>query len=86
MSHNILYNEYSLNSSNSYFTHMAQKLYNCTQILQYKILSLWAVSDRKHGGLNFSTDDIGEVLAMAGTPYLCLLSSTYIQNVKVTLG
>ncbi|CAL4995741.1 unnamed protein product [Urochloa decumbens] len=35
-----------------------------------EILSLWAVSDRKYGGLNFSTKDIGEVLAMAGASLL----------------
>ncbi|TVU27104.1 hypothetical protein EJB05_29684 [Eragrostis curvula] len=31
-----------------------------------EILSLWAVSNRKYGGLSFSTEDIGEVLGMAG--------------------
>lgn len=35
-----------------------------------EILSLWAVSDRKYGGLSFSTEDIGEVLAMAGVSLL----------------
>ncbi|CAN6357512.1 unnamed protein product [Urochloa humidicola] len=35
-----------------------------------EILSLWAVSDRKYGGLSFSTKDIGEVLAMAGASLL----------------
>nr|XP_034568531.1 probable peptide/nitrate transporter At3g43790 [Setaria viridis] len=35
-----------------------------------EILSLWAVSDRKYGGLSFSTEDIGEVLAMAGASLL----------------
>uniref|UniRef100_A0A0A9CF12 Major facilitator superfamily (MFS) profile domain-containing protein n=1 Tax=Arundo donax TaxID=35708 RepID=A0A0A9CF12_ARUDO len=35
-----------------------------------EILSLWAVSDRKYGGLSFSTEDIGEVLAVAGASLL----------------
>ncbi|KAL6905684.1 hypothetical protein ACP4OV_003285 [Aristida adscensionis] len=35
-----------------------------------EILSLWAVSDRKYGGLSFSTEDIGEVLAIAGASLL----------------
>ncbi|TVU27108.1 hypothetical protein EJB05_29688, partial [Eragrostis curvula] len=35
-----------------------------------EILSLWAVSDRKYGGLSFSTEDIGEVLSMAGAGLL----------------
>ncbi|VAI30038.1 unnamed protein product [Triticum turgidum subsp. durum] len=32
-----------------------------------EILSLWAVSDRKYGGLSFSSEDIGGVLAVAGS-------------------
>ncbi|KAK3139260.1 hypothetical protein QOZ80_5AG0380360 [Eleusine coracana subsp. coracana] len=35
-----------------------------------EILSLWTVSDRNYGGLSFSTEDIGEVLAMAGASLL----------------
>ncbi|KAL6595632.1 hypothetical protein ACP70R_047972 [Stipagrostis hirtigluma subsp. patula] len=35
-----------------------------------EILSLWAVSDRKYGGLSFSTEDLGEVLAVAGASLL----------------
>ncbi|CAM0950351.1 unnamed protein product [Alopecurus aequalis] len=35
-----------------------------------EILSLWAVSDRKYGGLSFSTEDIGAVLAVAGASLL----------------
>ncbi|XP_062182296.1 protein ZINC INDUCED FACILITATOR-LIKE 1-like [Phragmites australis] len=35
-----------------------------------EILSLWAASDRKYGGLSFSTEDIGEVLAMTGAGLL----------------
>ncbi|TVU50739.1 hypothetical protein EJB05_02127 [Eragrostis curvula] len=42
-------------------------LIGCTLL---PILSLWAVSDRKYGGLSFSTEDIGEVLAIAGASLL----------------
>uniref|UniRef100_A0A0E0BNJ4 Major facilitator superfamily (MFS) profile domain-containing protein n=1 Tax=Oryza glumipatula TaxID=40148 RepID=A0A0E0BNJ4_9ORYZ len=35
-----------------------------------EILSLWAVSDRKYGGLSFSSEDIGQVLAVAGASLL----------------
>ncbi|TVT99584.1 hypothetical protein EJB05_55012, partial [Eragrostis curvula] len=34
------------------------------------ILSLWAVSDRKYGGLSFSTEDIGEITASTGISLL----------------
>ncbi|GJM88079.1 hypothetical protein PR202_ga04103 [Eleusine coracana subsp. coracana] len=42
-------------------------LIGCTWL---PILSLWTVSDRNYGGLSFSTEDIGEVLAMAGASLL----------------
>uniref|UniRef100_A0ACD5YHK7 Uncharacterized protein n=1 Tax=Avena sativa TaxID=4498 RepID=A0ACD5YHK7_AVESA len=35
-----------------------------------EILSIWAVSDRKYGGLSFSSGDIGQVLSMAGASLL----------------
>ncbi|KAL5994800.1 hypothetical protein ACLOJK_024857 [Asimina triloba] len=31
-----------------------------------EIFSLWAISDRKYGGLSFSSNDVGEVLAISG--------------------
>ncbi|PNT64233.1 hypothetical protein BRADI_4g26354v3 [Brachypodium distachyon] len=31
-----------------------------------EIFSLWAESDRKYGGLSFSTEDVGQVLAISG--------------------
>eukprot|EP00262_Sarcandra_glabra_P002348 TRINITY_DN1262_c0_g1_i6.p1 TRINITY_DN1262_c0_g1~~TRINITY_DN1262_c0_g1_i6.p1 ORF type:complete len:492 (+),score=55.64 TRINITY_DN1262_c0_g1_i6:97-1572(+) len=31
-----------------------------------EIFSLWAVSDKKHGGLSFSSQEVGEVLAITG--------------------
>ncbi|KAG8089160.1 hypothetical protein GUJ93_ZPchr0011g26914 [Zizania palustris] len=35
-----------------------------------EIFSLWTVSDRKYGGLSFSSKDVGQVLAMAGVSLL----------------
>ncbi|KAK3118328.1 hypothetical protein QOZ80_9BG0697320 [Eleusine coracana subsp. coracana] len=35
-----------------------------------EVLSLWAVSNRKYGGLSFSTEDIGEVISVAGAGLL----------------
>ncbi|OQU78639.1 hypothetical protein SORBI_3008G016000 [Sorghum bicolor] len=50
-----------------------------------EILSLWAVSDRKYGGLSFSTEDIGQVLAMAGASLLVYQLIIY-RWVHKTLG
>lgn len=35
-----------------------------------EVISLWAVSDRWYGGLSFSSEDIGNVLAVAGASLL----------------
>ncbi|KAF6163899.1 hypothetical protein GIB67_024754 [Kingdonia uniflora] len=42
-----------------------------------EIFSLWAVSPRKHGGLNYTTDDVGEVLSVSGFGLLVFQSSLY---------
>ncbi|GJN13869.1 hypothetical protein PR202_gb00620 [Eleusine coracana subsp. coracana] len=42
-------------------------LISCTWL---PVLSLWAVSNRKYGGLSFSTEDIGEVISVAGAGLL----------------
>ncbi|EXB44281.1 hypothetical protein L484_012200 [Morus notabilis] len=39
-----------------------------------QIFSLWAVSPCKFGGLNYTTDTVGEVLAISGYPFLASLS------------
>ena len=31
-----------------------------------QVFSLWAVSDRKYGGLSFTSTDVGSVLALTG--------------------
>ncbi|XP_072151535.1 protein ZINC INDUCED FACILITATOR-LIKE 1 isoform X5 [Setaria viridis] len=53
-----------------------------------EILSLWAVSDRKYGGLSFSTKDIGEVLAMAGASLLVyqLIIYRWVHKVRGTVN
>lgn len=41
-------------------------VFSLQEIAYSEIFSLWAVSERKFGGLNFSTQDVGEVLAISG--------------------
>ncbi|KAG9454963.1 hypothetical protein H6P81_007867 [Aristolochia fimbriata] len=45
-----------------------------------EIFSLWAVSNREYGGLSFSTQDVGQVLAVSGFGLLNVLS------VSITTG
>ncbi|XP_065869573.1 protein ZINC INDUCED FACILITATOR-LIKE 1 [Euphorbia lathyris] len=42
-----------------------------------EIFSLWAVSPRKLGGLNFSSEDVGEVLAVTGFSLLIFQTALY---------
>ncbi|XP_022745388.1 protein ZINC INDUCED FACILITATOR-LIKE 1-like [Durio zibethinus] len=42
-----------------------------------EIFSLWAVSPRKYGGLSYSTDDVGAVLAITGFSLLVFQLSVY---------
>ncbi|XP_031268542.1 protein ZINC INDUCED FACILITATOR-LIKE 1-like isoform X2 [Pistacia vera] len=42
-----------------------------------EIFSLWAVSPRIHGGLSYSTEDVGEVLAISGFSLLVFQLSLY---------
>ncbi|KAK3118330.1 hypothetical protein QOZ80_9BG0697340 [Eleusine coracana subsp. coracana] len=53
-----------------------------------EILSLWAVSDRNYGGLSFSSEDIGQVLAMAGASLLVyqLLIYRWVHKILGTLN
>ncbi|CAN0898680.1 Probable peptide/nitrate transporter At3g43790 [Linum grandiflorum] len=45
-----------------------------------QILTLWAVSDKKYGGLSFSSQDVGEVLAISGTPHIYIYIYIYIYS------
>uniref|UniRef100_A0A0E0MJB1 Peptidase C14 caspase domain-containing protein n=2 Tax=Oryza punctata TaxID=4537 RepID=A0A0E0MJB1_ORYPU len=47
-----------------------------------EIFSLWTVSDRKYGGLSFSSKDVGQVLAVAGIRLgVALYSAAMIKSV-----
>ncbi|KAI9157062.1 hypothetical protein LWI28_016323 [Acer negundo] len=42
-----------------------------------EIFSLWAVSQRKYGGLSYSTETVGEILAITGFSLLAFQSTLY---------
>ncbi|KMZ71590.1 Major facilitator superfamily antiporter, putative, expressed [Zostera marina] len=50
-----------------------------------EIFSLWTVSDKKYGGLNFSSNDVGEVLAISGFGLLCFQIILY-PSIQRALG
>ncbi|RHN41283.1 putative major facilitator superfamily [Medicago truncatula] len=52
-------------------------LYN---ISYQEVFSLWAVSSRRLGGLNFTTGNVGDVLAISGTSLICVLSIPLLQS------
>ncbi|KAK4753727.1 hypothetical protein SAY87_001831 [Trapa incisa] len=41
-------------------------VFSLQEIAYSEIFSLWAVSDKKYGGLSFSSQEVGEVLAISG--------------------
>ncbi|WCJ36764.1 zinc induced facilitator 1 [Euphorbia peplus] len=41
-------------------------VFSLQEIAYSEVFSLWAVSDKKYGGLNFSSQEVGEVLAISG--------------------
>ncbi|XP_038707119.1 probable peptide/nitrate transporter At3g43790 isoform X2 [Tripterygium wilfordii] len=41
-------------------------VFSLQEVAYSEIFSLWAVSDKKYGGLSFSSQDVGEVLAISG--------------------
>lgn len=41
-------------------------VFSLQEMAYSEIFSLWAVSDRKYGGLSFSSQEVGEVLAISG--------------------
>ncbi|VAH75970.1 unnamed protein product [Triticum turgidum subsp. durum] len=41
-------------------------LFSLQDVAYAEVFSLWAVSDRKYGGLNFTSTDVGSVLALSG--------------------
>ncbi|XP_072975084.1 protein ZINC INDUCED FACILITATOR-LIKE 1-like isoform X1 [Typha angustifolia] len=48
-----------------------------------EIFSLWAESDKKYGGLNFSSEDVGQVLAFSGFGLLVYQLFIYPQFTRV---
>ncbi|XP_061344199.1 protein ZINC INDUCED FACILITATOR 1-like isoform X2 [Gastrolobium bilobum] len=54
-------------------------------ITYQEVFSLWAVSPRRLGGLNFSTDDVGNVLAISGLAII-IYQVTLYQSVQKAFG
>ncbi|XP_006662717.1 probable peptide/nitrate transporter At3g43790 isoform X2 [Oryza brachyantha] len=48
-----------------------------------EIFSLWSESDREYGGLNFSSEDVGQVLGITGASILLYQTFIYPHIVKV---
>ncbi|CAO2143177.1 unnamed protein product [Urochloa humidicola] len=48
-----------------------------------EIFSLWAESDKKYGGLSFSSEDVGNVLVVTGASILLYQTFIYPHIVKV---
>uniref|UniRef100_A0A0D3HHW4 Major facilitator superfamily (MFS) profile domain-containing protein n=1 Tax=Oryza barthii TaxID=65489 RepID=A0A0D3HHW4_9ORYZ len=51
--------------------------------LYFMIFSLWSESDKQFGGLNFSSEDVGQVLAITGASILIYQTFIYQHIVKV---
>ncbi|WJX36543.1 hypothetical protein P8452_24408 [Trifolium repens] len=52
-------------------------IFSLHDIAYQEIFSLWAVSPRRLGGLNFSTDNVGDVLAISGFALIVYQLSLY---------
>ncbi|CAN0898682.1 Probable peptide/nitrate transporter At3g43790, partial [Linum grandiflorum] len=61
-------------------TIMVYCVFSLQEIAYSEILTLWAVSDKKYGGLSFSSQDVGEVLAISGTPHIYIYIYIYIYS------
>ncbi|KAI5001411.1 hypothetical protein ZWY2020_026061 [Hordeum vulgare] len=48
-----------------------------------EVFSLWAESDKMHGGLSFSSEDVGQVLAISGASILVYQTFLYPRVVRV---
>uniref|UniRef100_A0A1J3H976 Putative peptide/nitrate transporter n=1 Tax=Noccaea caerulescens TaxID=107243 RepID=A0A1J3H976_NOCCA len=60
-------------------------VFSLQEIAYSEIFSLWAVSDRSYGGLSFSSQDVGEVLAISGLGLLVFQLLVY-PPLEKTLG
>ncbi|EOA26139.1 hypothetical protein CARUB_v10019572mg, partial [Capsella rubella] len=60
-------------------------VFSLQEIAYSEIFSLWAVSDRSYGGLSFSSQDVGQVLAISGLGLLLFQLLVY-PPLKKALG
>ncbi|XP_062196092.1 probable peptide/nitrate transporter At3g43790 isoform X2 [Phragmites australis] len=58
-------------------------IFSLQDVAYAEVFSLWAVSDRKFGGLSFSTQDVGNVLALSGLFLLIYQILVYPSLAKV---
>ncbi|KAL9266743.1 putative peptide/nitrate transporter [Drosera capensis] len=63
-------------------TIFAYCVFSLQEIAYSEIFSLWAVSDKKYGGLSFSSQDVGTVLAISGLGLLLFQFLVYPQVEK----
>uniref|UniRef100_A0A6N2L8N6 Major facilitator superfamily (MFS) profile domain-containing protein n=1 Tax=Salix viminalis TaxID=40686 RepID=A0A6N2L8N6_SALVM len=61
-------------------------VFSLQEIAYAEMFSLWAVSDKKYGGLSFSSQDVGEVLAISGEHTHVLSFMLLIELYLSTLG
>ena len=53
--------------------------------LFFQIFSLWAVSTRKYGGLSYSTENDGQVLAISGAKLILVFPFILVTKLKMLL-
>ncbi|PKI40284.1 hypothetical protein CRG98_039309 [Punica granatum] len=58
-------------------------VFSLQEIAYNEVFSLWAVSDKKYGGLSFSSQDVGEVLAISGFGLLLFQLLLYTPMEKI---
>ncbi|KAF5207524.1 Zinc induced facilitator-like, partial [Thalictrum thalictroides] len=58
-------------------------IFSLNDMAYTEIFSLWAVSPRKLGGLSFSTDDVGVVLAISGAGLFTFQTLLYSRAVRL---
>ncbi|GAB2234147.1 hypothetical protein Drorol1_Dr00003384 [Drosera rotundifolia] len=63
-------------------TIFAYCVFSLQEIAYSEVFSLWAVSDKKYGGLSFSSQDVGTVLAISGLGLLLFQFLVYPQVEK----
>ncbi|RDY13684.1 Protein ZINC INDUCED FACILITATOR-LIKE 1, partial [Mucuna pruriens] len=64
---------------------IAYCVFSLHDIAYQEVFSLWAVSPRRLGGLNFTSDDVGNILSISGLA-LIIYQLTVYQSVEKTSG